>query len=326
MRSEKHTKHKSNLNYLLLLCCLVGMGVFPMPLWAQDEFPMKPMQDELLVLPYEATNMKRSWQPIVVAASLPTSFRQVKENRIADDSGVLSTLFSKLMDGVNPVRVVHIGDSHVRGHIFPYVVRSSLEREWGGNAVFPDTVSYKSSGLAQETGREGIVYHMVGINGATAVRFSLPEQVQRVAGLQPDLIIVSLGTNEAHSRRYSADAHERELKQLLASLKEACPRAKFMLSTPPGAYAGKLRAQVVNPRTDRVAKTIVKVAKQEEMAVWDLYNIVGGREQACRNWYRAGMLRADGIHFTHEGYSMQGKLLHEAIIKAYNDYVGTGLE
>ena len=36
------------------------------------------------------------------------------------------------------------------------------------------------------------------------------------------------------------------------------------------------------------------------------------------------MLRADG-HFLPDGYRLQGNLLHQALIKAYNEYVATGL-
>lgn len=57
-----------------------------------------------------------------------------------------------------------------------------------------------------------------------------------------------------------------------------------------------------------------------------MYNIVGGKTDACRNWTKHYMLRADGIHFTPDGYRLQGNLLHQALIKAYNEYVATGLE
>lgn len=57
------------------------------------------------------------------------------------------------------------------------------------------------------------------------------------------------------------------------------------------------------------------------------YVYCGGREDRClQNWTRNHLLRADGIHFTPEGYRLQGNLLHQALIKAYNEYVATGLE
>lgn len=144
--------------------------------------------------------------------------------------------------------------------------------------------------------------------------------------MHPDLIIVSFGTNEAHSRRYLAQVHKMQIGRLLGMLKAACPEAFFLLTTPPGAYVGRRRARTINPRTVTAARIIKEYAQEHKMAVWDMYNIVGGKTDACRNWTKHHMFRADGIHFTPDGYRLQGNLLHQALIKAYNEYVATGLE
>ena len=52
-----------------------------------------------------------------------------------------------------------------------------------------------------------------------------------------------------------------------------------------------------------------------------MYNIVGGSLRACKNWIDAGLMRPDHVHYLPEGYTLQGELLYEAIIKAYNEYV-----
>ena len=220
----------------------------------------------------------------------------------------------------------YIGDSHVRGHLYPLITRRRLEHDFGAEAVYPDVISYRTGGLAHETGEPGIVYHMIGINGATSVTFSDDEKIKEIASLHPDLIIVSFGTNEAHSRRYLAQAHKMQIGRLLGMLKAACPEAAFLLTTPPGAYVGRRRARTINPRTVTAARIIKEYAQENKMAVWDMYNIVGGKTDACRNWTKHHMLRADGIHFTPDGYRLQGNLLHQALIKAYNEYVATGLE
>lgn len=75
-----------------------------------------------------------------------------------------------------------------------------------------------------------------------------------------------------------------------------------------------------------MVSTELRFARENGLAVWDLYDIVGGKERACLNWNAAHFYQRDKIHFTREGYIVQGLLLHEAFIKAYNDYVATGLE
>ena len=54
--------------------------------------------------------------------------------------------------------------------------------------------------------------------------------------------------------------------------------------------------------------------------VWDLYNIVGGSSNACKNWLNSGLIYKDYIHYIARGYELQGQLLYEAIVKTYNNY------
>ena len=173
-----------------------------------------------------------------------------------------------------------------------------------------------------------MVYHILGVNGATCASYSTPERLEKVASLHPDLVIVSFGTNEAHGRRYSASEHTEALKTMLSALKQECPDAAFLLTTPPGAYVrnGRRGPRVINPRTPLVVNNELKFARENGIAVWDLYDIVGGKSRACLNWSGANLFQRDKIHFTREGYILQGLLLHEAFIKAYNDYVAIRLE
>ena len=295
-------------------------------LYAQDVLPALPCPLDPLCVPDETREMHRGVRLITVRDSLPTSFTRTLDNVIEDKHRSLSPFFRKLNEMSGPVRVVHIGDSHVRGHLYPLITRRRLEGDFGADAVYPDAISYRTDGLARETGEPGLVYHMYGVNGATSVTFSDPEKVRKIASLRPDLIIVSFGTNEAHSRRYLAQDHRLQMDRLLTMLKTACPEATFLLTTPPGAYMGRRRSRTINPRTVTAARIIKEYAQTHDMAVWDMYGIVGGKTDACRNWTKHRMLRADGIHFTHEGYRLQGNLLHQALIKAYNEYVSIGLE
>jgi hypothetical protein len=52
-----------------------------------------------------------------------------------------------------------------------------------------------------------------------------------------------------------------------------------------------------------------------------MYDVVGGKRRACTNWTEAKLMRPDHVHYLPEGYILQGNLLYQAIIQAYNDYV-----
>lgn len=291
---------------------------------AQDVLPEKVFPDRNSGPVYCEQTLARMMGLIELEPSMPAVFCEIQENEIEDPERTLDPFWNKLMRMEGPVRIVHIGDSHIRGHILPYVVRKQLEEEFGADAVVDREVTYQSSGLAEETGDRGIVYHIMGINGSTYGSFYSPERVSGIADLQPDLIIVSFGTNEAHAPHYAAGQHLVQMKTLLEALKDACPESSFLLTTPPGAYKRQGRkGRVINTQTSQVVATEQAYARDNRLAIWDMYDIVGGKQRACLNWVAGDYYQKDRIHFTRQGYIVQGLLLHEALIKAYNNYVAT---
>lgn len=265
-------------------------------------------------------------------SSLPTTFRQTQANQIIG-SDLLTPFFEKIRKADRPVRVLHLGDSHVRGHVFTVETRQCLEKAWGDSAVYADKITYKTSALARETGKAGLVYHAYGINGATYGQFNNEQTLSKFDELNPDLIILSFGTNEAHGRNYTEEWQIQEMDALLASLKERFPESGFLLTTPPGSYWRKrvkktlkngrktyVTHHILNEQVEQVANTQVAYGAEHQIPVWDLYHVVGGADYACRNWRNAGLQRSDYIHYTPEGYILQGKLLAEAILKAYYSY------
>lgn len=315
-------KLKQLVFYIACLTALVAM-----PGYAQDVLPECPKPDKHSSPVYPSHEMKQLMQFVSVDSPMPAVFRNTTENELTDPAGSLHPFWEKLGALDRPLRIVHIGDSHVRGHVFPYVMRCSLEDDFGSKAVENIPVTYQTSGIARETGSSGVVYHILGVNGATCQSFSTPEHIRQIADLHPDLVILSFGTNEAHGRRYNASEHTAAMNYLIAELKTSCPDVAFLMTTPPGAYVRNgRRGKIINPRTPLVVENELKFAREHGIAIWDMYDIVGDKQRACLNWNAAKMYQRDKIHFTHEGYTLQGLLLHEAFIKAYNHYVATRLD
>lgn len=321
MRNGKLT---NSINAIVLT--LLAASLWPAHTFAQDALPGKAEAD-VHSRPPAVGRIEMLLKFVEVSPAMPASFEHTLPNVLSDPDSSLIPFWEKLTLLDSPVRIVHIGDSHVRGHVFPYIMRTALETDFGAQAVESVPVTYQTSGLATETGQDGIIYHMLGVNGATCERFATEENLQEIAALQPDLVILSFGTNEAHVRHYDAGRHRQAMSQLLDSLHRVCPQAVFLLTTPPGAYqrAGR-RGRIVNPHTRAVVDTQLRFARERHLAVWDLYHIAGGEQAACRNWAGAGMYQHDKIHFTRQGYILQGLLLHEAFIKAYNSYVANRLD
>lgn len=255
-----------------------------------------------------------------IDASLPSSFRNTHTNEITD--GLLLQPCSRILAaGERPLNVLQIGDSHVAGKTFPLNVKEVLTQ------VFGDADS--------NGGEKGVKFSYIGSNGATSSRFLTDAYMSRFAALSPDLIVLSLGTNEAHGMGYNEDTHTQQLDKFFERLKEACPNAVIVLTTPPGdylttSYVTRIRksrkskryvrrvryASRPNPMSSRCADNIVRYGKAHGMAVWNLYYIAGGEQAAQRNWVIGHLMRADKIHFEPAGYKIHGQLLGYALAKA----------
>ena len=135
--------------------------------------------------------------------------------------------------------------------------------------------------------------------------------------LQPDLFIISLGTNEAIDYPYIDSQLFNYIDNLVESLKEKNPGSKFILTTPPDSFRKKTRR---NPGIERVRDIIARYADQHNIAYWDLYAAAGGHHSADA-YKKYNLLQRDGIHFTKEGYELQGNLFYQALIKSYTTYV-----
>jgi lysophospholipase L1-like esterase len=173
-------------------------------------------------------------------------------------------------------------------------------------------------GMSLENGKPGVLYHSIGINGAKYKHYTLASLfADQTGALQPDLLIISLGTNEALDYPYTDPQFLQDVDKLINRLTLVNPTAKFLLTTLPDSYRRKTRR---NPGVEIVRQKIIDYAEQHNLAYWDLYAASGGKHSAD-TWKSNHLLRSDGIHFSAEGYDLQGNMLYEALIKAYNEYV-----
>ena len=106
-------------------------------------------------------------------------------------------------------------------------------------------------------------------------------------------------------------------------LKEYFPLCPLLLTTPMECWSRvRVKGRYVrkpNPNAERVRDQIVQAAGRHGLPVWDFYAVAGG-DGAMERWYRAGLAGADRIHLSHDGYRLQGDLLCDALVKAYNGY------
>ena len=312
--------NNSRLPYAVLSLLLVASLVLSQPSVAESS-QQGPCHDSLTTdsLPLTA----EVWPCVKVGTSIPKSFRARKTNVITR-SDSLQSVFDTLCTSGRPLRVLHLGDSHVAGKTFPQTIKAELEAAWG--EAFDDSTG------------QGISYSYMAKNGATATSFLTDARLQQIETKQPDLIILSFGTNECHGMGYREEQHLQELTEVVDRLRSHCPHAALLLTTPPGDYlttrrvtypvnktTGKKQRVVrsykkPNPMSARCATLLDRYGAEKGFAVWNLNAITGGAT-AVQNWIAARMMRNDRIHFTPAGYTLQGKLFCEALLTAYNDYI-----
>jgi lysophospholipase L1-like esterase len=170
-------------------------------------------------------------------------------------------------------------------------------------------------GVSLERSEGGILYHSMGINGAGFYTLKDQDELYRqIAMLQPDLIIVSLGTNDAQGN-YRAEVARANIQSFMQGLESANPQSAILFTLPPDSYKrGKQNADLA-----KLEKEITDYAKVHGHAWWDLSEVMGGKNSVSK-WRNHNMAARDLLHYTPKGYMLQGHLLYQAFIKGYKRY------
>lgn len=179
-----------------------------------------------------------------------------------------------------------------------------------------DTATYALNGVVLERDNPGLIYDGIGVNGARFKDYNKTklffEQLQE---LHPDLLVVSLGTNESFDE-LDKDTYISDLKLFIKNIKHALPETSLLFTTPPPSL---VKRSTPNMYAEEYAEEIKKLVEDENIAVWDLYNVLGGNKNIKKN-YNDGLVAQDYIHYTKEGYELTGTLFTEALLQAFFHY------
>lgn len=179
-------------------------------------------------------------------------------------------------------------------------------------------------GAILENSSPGILYSAIGNNGACYNDYSLiPSFASSTRIFSPDLIILSMGTNEGFSTMTDQEIF-RSVTDLIRSLRAYNPGAAFLVLTPMECQKNRNHGSKplspyydINTRVAQVRSIILDVARQEKAAVWDLYRIAGGEGVSSR-WLEDSLMNKDRIHCLKAGYEMQARLLFEALHEQFD--------
>ncbi len=212
--------------------------------------------------------------------------------------------------GEQPVRVLHLGDSHLSGGF---------------------TTAPMITMLGQYTGQVSV--ERIGIPGATYATFAQVKNLERIKAVRADLIIISLGTNDSYSARFAPGTLEQNMRTLTTAITSTEPKPLLMLTTPPLSYL-KQRARtgtrrnkrgkrvatygthyIYNRSAGQAARTIIAFAEANGYTYYDLHTAMAGQsgEQSARGWLERGELHRDRVHYTQAGYRRIGQMIADAL-------------
>lgn len=196
-------------------------------------------------------------------------------------------------------------------------------------------------GASLESGRPGVKFHAIGNNGATFDTYNRIGNVgQGIAPLEPSLVVIALGTNEAFGKFDAAD-FTRSIDRLVKNIRATNPDAFIVLATPMECQRsittskrvrvkgktkkGRARYRTTNVKSYKVNTNIALVrnaildyGRKNNVAVYDWYDVAGGAG-ASSSWIAANMFAKDRVHHTASGYRLEGRMLYDAILSTLRD-------
>lgn len=187
--------------------------------------------------------------------------------------------------------------------------------------------------------RPGVFYHAIGNNGAGYETYNRIGNVGAgISPLSPDLVIISLGTNEAFSKLNTL-AFTRSIDRLVKNIRAANPKALILLTTPMECHRsvttskkvrvkgkkGKMRtvtrtsrSYAINANIAPLRRAILDYGKDNGVAVYDWYEVAGGAGASAK-WISNNLFANDRVHHSHKGYNLEGRLVYEALMDALRD-------
>jgi len=175
------------------------------------------------------------------------------------------------------------------------------------------------NGIVLENNQSGILYHSIGVNGAKYSDYNkYPLFFEQVNALEPDLVIISLGTNEAFDRLCN-DCFYNQMEAFLFLLREQNPQVAILLTTPPPALFNR---KYPNTFCEALSEVIISSSLKDRYSVWDLYREMGGNE-SMQQLINEGSIARDRVHYSTGGYKKQGNTLFEALMITYQNYLNS---
>ncbi len=171
------------------------------------------------------------------------------------------------------------------------------------------------------SGRPGIVYDALGLNGAraaTLLGYAEPLWSEQLRRLNPDLVVLAFGANEVDNEQLTREAFARGFDELLLRMRRMLPTAACLVIAPPdrGRYRRKTGWEIPENQGFFLEEER-RLARARGCAFWDQRAAMGGAGGILRFLTASPPLaQSDRVHLTGRGYRLLAEALHAALVAA----------
>jgi len=191
----------------------------------------------------------------------------------------------------------------------------------------PVSGSVRLYGETFRTGKRGVLYDSLGLNGASTTvlsnGFNAAAWTAELQHEKPALVIINYGTNESGFGSYVDKYYEPSLVTAIKRVRAALPGVPVLIMSPMdrGRRTGvdEIETYDTIPRIVAIQK---RVAAEQKCAFFDTFDAMGGDGTMAR-WYTGHprLVAGDLIHPSPQGASMVAHLLVDDLMKGYDDYL-----
>ena len=169
---------------------------------------------------------------------------------------------------------------------------------------------------ARNSSNQGAVLSALGINGYQLNQWDRWNTVawqNELNVVNPDLIILAYGTNEAYNNM-EIEIVRQTLLKTISQIRNASPNSAIMIIGAPESLKSTSGSCGVRPaKLTELQQMQREVAASQHTLYWDWQAAMGG-ECSMKSWINQGLARSDGVHFTASGYDRIGQALANSIL------------
>lgn len=195
-------------------------------------------------------------------------------------------------------------------HFYGKTPQTKLEISFSGSSIVIQDIYF-------ENDSPGIIYSSSGVAGARYEDYLENDLFfEQLPYFNPDLLIVSLGTNEAYEANFSKEKFEVTVDSTFTRIKERLPNSSILITLPSETYKKSFFRLKENLKIQIISAVLKEKCLEYDFAYWDLFEAMGGKGSML-TWKKNHLVTDDYIHFLNEGYQLQGELLFEALENSF---------